>query len=479
MNIRMIMEPVQYEPRIMSSVNRRIAHCFRITATLLCLLIMILFGDIAAGSTVLFILPDPANPSGDDVDKIALIETWGFSVTRIADSAGQAEVDLAIESAEVAYISTSASAASLGSKLTGAVIGVVSENGGMNAALGIATGSTTFSDRRIEILDNTHHITSPLDLGNLFVGLFFKIDMNGTSGTLAAGAEVLAKQRNKSTPSLVVIESGGTLVSGGKAAGRRVLSPFYGNPNLLLPNGQVIIRRAIEWAMSSPSSGPQEATVLFVVPDPANPSAQDSRKQQIMEASDMTVSMMAASASQADYDAAVALADVVYISEEISAAQLNTKLRDAAIGVVYEEAQLNDKFALTTGYVNYDERRIDITDNTHYITELFDAKQLWIAWPATSLNLSSGTTAGGARVLAEERSGNGPALLVADTGDMLLGGLPAPDRRVMLPFGGNNFDINVLTDSGQVIMVRAIEWAAHKDSMRPTIVRWQEVPAVP
>ena len=48
---------------------------------------------------------------------------------------------------------------------------------------------------------------------------------------------------------------------------------------------------------------------------------------------------------------------------------------------------------------------------------------------------------------------------VIDQGAALYGGGTAAGRRVKLPWGGNDFDINSLTADGQTIMKRAIEWA--------------------
>ena len=54
----------------------------------------------------------------------------------------------------------------------------------------------------------------------------------------------------------------------------------------------------------------------------------------------------------------------------------------------------------------------------------------------------------------------GLALAAIDAGQTLVSDGPAAGRRVLLPWGGNDMDVNHLTADGLTIFRRALEWAA-------------------
>ena len=172
-----------------------------------------------------------------------------------------------------------------------------------------------------------------------------------------------------------------------------------------------------------------------------------------------TVTLISAIDTQANFDAAVAASDAVYVSEEISSGDLNTKLTSATIGIVLEEGALSDEIGFSSGKLNYTDSAIDITDNTHYITSAFSTGSLTIASPAQPLHYLEGTIAAGAHVLAEQLATANRTLVVLDVGAALDPAGTAAGRRVLLPWGPDAFDINSLTVDGQTLMRRAIEWA--------------------
>ena len=200
-------------------------------------------------------------------------------------------------------------------------------------------------------------------------------------------------------------------------------------------------------------------TILLVVPDAASLTAQDAAKKTLIESWGYTVTLISAIDTQANFDAAVAASDAVYVSEEISSGDLNTKLTSATIGIVLEEGALSDEIGFSSGKLNYTDSAIDITDNTHYITSAFSTGSLTIASPAQPLHYLEGTIAAGAHVLAEQLATANRTLVVLDVGAALDPAGTAAGRRVLLPWGPDAFDINSLTVDGQTLMRRAIEWA--------------------
>ncbi len=204
---------------------------------------------------------------------------------------------------------------------------------------------------------------------------------------------------------------------------------------------------------------PTGIQVLLVVADPAVPTALETARQTLMESWGFTVTLIDDAATQVDFDAAVAITDVAYICETASSIQLNTKLTNATIGVVNEEALMIARLELadTTLFYIY-KTEADITDNTHYISSTLTLGKLTLVTSQQPFVYAAGSVPADALLLAKVNKKK--SMLVADTGAVLLNGFIAPGRRVQLPWGYIGFDITSLTAEGQTLMKRAIEWAA-------------------
>ncbi|MEE9533150.1 MAG: fibronectin type III domain-containing protein, partial [Acidimicrobiia bacterium] len=212
-------------------------------------------------------------------------------------------------------------------------------------------------------------------------------------------------------------------------------------------------------------------TILLVTPNAASLVAQDAAKKTLMESWGYTVVPITASDTQANFDAAVATSDAVYISEEVTSGDVGTKLRDATIGVVNEEDALENEFGFSSANTNYTDSAIDITDNTHYITSPFSMGSLTITTAAQGFHYVSGTIASGLEVLAEQLATANGSLVVLEVGAALHDAGTAAGRRVYLPWGDSTSDIYSLNGDGQFLLRRAIEWATGAgaaDSTAPT-----------
>jgi hypothetical protein len=222
-------------------------------------------GTPGPATKVLFVVPDPAALSVKDQARQSLMESWGFTVTTIAETASQAEFDAAAAAADVAYITEEVLSGNLGTKLTGATIGIVNEEGGSNDELGMASSQTATSAADLGIIDNSHYITSPFAVGTLTIFPSSQ-GVAGLSGTLAPDLQTLATWPG-SLDALAVVEAGANLVGGGPAAGRRVKLPWGSTGAFdfesLNPDGQTIMRRAIEWGAGITGTGPGPTTVTL------------------------------------------------------------------------------------------------------------------------------------------------------------------------------------------------------------------------
>jgi len=208
---------------------------------------------------------------------------------------------------------------------------------------------------------------------------------------------------------------------------------------------------------------PSGAVVLLVVTDDSDPTAPELARQTLIESWDFSVELIAASADQSHFDDAVAGADVAYVSTEVLADELGTKLRYASIGVINENTYLIDEFGFSEGTLfTIVSDYISVVDNTHYITSAFEIGQVTILSSAQNLVIFGSLPALGAQFLAEIGNNN-ESLLIIEVGGLLTDGSPAPGRRVELPWGLDPFDFNSLNDDGETIMRQALEWAAGMD----------------
>ena len=417
--------------------------------------------ECPTGPAVLFVVTDDVNPTEQEQARIALTQSWDYQVTLILASAWQSEFDAAVAEADVAYVSVQINASDLGTKLRETPIGVVIEE--MMNDFGIASDWEGKSRDEIKIIDNSHYITSPFSTG-LLTYLSSLQPVTKINGGFAPALNTLAEMFNTGSiwkPALAVVDTGGELAGGGTAAARRVQLPWGADDfdfSALNADGQTIMKRAIEWAAATP------VPLLLVVTDDTNPTAQELARQVLIESWGYNVTMISASAPQADLDAAVANADVAYVPVEVDPGQLAAKLKDAPIGVVNEEPQAGFGFARIIRYVATSTVRVD--DNTHYITSLFDSGPLLLFDPSQPVSWLSNPLSPDMRILGSTPDGASyePSLAILEAGDTLWDGGTAAGRRVRLPWGDDDaFDFNALNADGRILMKRAIEWAAGQE----------------
>ena len=202
---------------------------------------------------------------------------------------------------------------------------------------------------------------------------------------------------------------------------------------------------------------PVATRLLFVVGNSASLTTQETARKTMFEAFGYTVSLISAIAAQATFDTFAAANDVAYISEEITATDLNTKLKGKSLGIVNAKPDLADDFAVASSYANPSGSAITVASNTHYITAPFSIGSLTITASSQSLNTYSGTLAAEVNTLGSISSV--AALCAVEMNGKLNDGTRAAGRRVQMPWGGSSFDFNSLTPDGINLLSRALAWA--------------------
>ncbi len=206
--------------------------------------------------------------------------------------------------------------------------------------------------------------------------------------------------------------------------------------------------------------------LLLVVKNDQAPSDQELARQALAESWGFAVTLIDDSKPKADFDAAVADVEIAYVSEQVKASDLGTKLRNAPIGVVNEDEELVEVFGFASDTKSTDAQSVYVFDNTHYIVSEFAIGWLGAFSSEQHLYTLKGFASPQLEILAYTSTGGVtlyPSLAVLEEGAALYGGGTAAGRRVQLPWGRGGFDINALAGDGQTVMRRAIEWAAGMD----------------
>lgn len=208
--------------------------------------------------------------------------------------------------------------------------------------------------------------------------------------------------------------------------------------------------------------------LLLVAGNGASPSSTDRAKRDLFESWGYTVTVIDDSASSSIYNDAVAVNDVVFVSEEVNSGSVNTKLRGVTIGVVNDEPYLHDDFGFSSSNSGsgISSDSVDLVDTGHPITAGFSSGSLTFYSSSINVRYITGSMPSGITILADAPgSGTQPNFAAADVGDTLRYG-PAAGRRVMFLSTGN-LNVNNLNSDGQTLLQRSIEWAAGGGSTEP------------
>lgn len=411
----------------------------------------------AAGDVLMVIGDRPSNPSAFDSALRDRLERWGYNVTFIQDDDSAGNFDLAISANDAVFVSPGSVDSLIDSNLTDAPIGVVNALGTLNDELGIASSFANPVSADTQVTDTSHFITAMFTPGPLAV---FDEAMAGLSaaGSIAAGADRLAETGGN--PGIVALDTGAAMSGGGSAAGPRVMLPFGDDASEQLDYignaGWLLLHRSLTWAMGG--GGSSAETVLMVVGNSANPSGRDQDRQTLIESWGYAVQLIDDDQDAAQFDAAVAAADIVFVTDSVSDATLGAKLADAPIGVISEEGgQLDDLgFGSDVPPNSVTFNQFTATTPSHYIGEPFGGGSVQHFTSTLVMPVPSGQ-------LAPDMAGAASlgtltyAIPTIDAGRRRWDGQLSIARRVFLPFGGA--DVSQLTDDGQTLMQRAFEWA--------------------
>ncbi|MEM1211899.1 MAG: LamG domain-containing protein [Planctomycetota bacterium] len=418
----------------------------------------IVYAAVTANATprntdLLFIANSASSYDSYDQAKIDLFEGWGYTVTVAAQTDSAADLTAAAEANDVVYISESVASGTVNTKIRDVATGIVCEEGFLLDDFNVSTsGSGSSSEDEINVTVDSHPVTAGFSTGTL--QLSSSNQGMRTYSNLASGAETLALSTGGAAI-LVVVDTGATLHTG-TATGRRVFTPHgqtNWDPDTLTSNGQTLIRQAIEWA----AGGAPTNRLLFVTDSATAYGTSDQKKIDLFAGWGYLVIVADDNDTQATLTASADAANVVYICESASASTLGTKLRDITTGVVSSQEQAVANFRLASGNSTTSGTALDITNNTHSITNGLSTGSTPISGSSFTLSRYTGL-ASGVTTLATSGTSGDAGLILAELGSALTSGT-APGRRVFTPFGQTDWDPDNTNATVDTLLRQALDWA--------------------
>jgi len=231
------------------------------------------------------------------------------------------------------------------------------------------------------------------------------------------------------------------------------------------------------------SGGSTGNNLLFVAAS-LSPTAQEQLRIDLIESWGYTVTLIADDDTQANFDAVAAVNDAAYVSQEISAGSLGTKLVNTTIGVVNESKDMIDDFGFASGLGMGGGMPTLKVNLDHYITSVFSANPVspYVAnewYQIANVPVATGVDPVGTWV--ESPWSGRPALMTLPQGADLISGGTAAGRRVQIPWGSGQgttpVALNSLSDDARTIIMRSIEWAAGAGSDTVSGPQTQSLPS--
>jgi len=200
------------------------------------------------------------------------------------------------------------------------------------------------------------------------------------------------------------------------------------------------------------------ATVLFVSDNEGTYTNQEQLRVDVIASWGHTVVPVWERASQAEFAAAAAQADVVYFSSEANHSVYSDY--NVCSGVVLETPSLVTNLGFSSSAGSTSTLTTLITGVPHDITSGYLIGNVPIFTASNRVTFLNGTVSPAVTRLAYDPSSNGTSLGTLEIGDALYPSGTAAGRRVWLPWGIGNMLFNEVSPDGLVFMQRAIDWAA-------------------
>ena len=223
-----------------------------------------------ASCNAMMIVDDAVSPSASDLAIAAYLASNGVAISYADDNDTIATYNsiIATNSITTTYISESSASATLGTKAQGLTIGVVTANNGSwtNMLLGSPQLASSLGTD-INVVDNSHFITSPFATGVLTI--YTGGGGRGFTQNPGSGGQVLAQNPADATRSMILTYDTGSLLEDASPAPARRVGLFT-DEEFSLWNGsaQTLMLRSTQWAGGCAGTAPSPSITKVFAPDP-------------------------------------------------------------------------------------------------------------------------------------------------------------------------------------------------------------------
>ena len=178
-----------------------------------------------------------------------------------------------------------------------------------------------------------------------------------------------------------------------------------------------------------------------------------------------SVSLIAATQSGSEFDAAFTQNDVIFVSSEPGTSSAESRLKSVTLGIVNENPGLTESHGFCKGSGTTTGTALKIGATNHYITQGYTAlQQVSILNNSTTLQSFPSPKASSMSILGLNTSDSKVNFATIAAGRLSVEGVTVPARRVQLPWSTPSFDINSLTADGQNLVKVSLMWAAGNGS---------------
>ena len=181
----------------------------------------------------------------------------------------------------------------------------------------------------------------------------------------------------------------------------------------------------------------------------------------LMESWGYSVKKIAATASDEEFKEAYSQADVVYIPEGINSMYIAPRVATMSLGIVNESQDLVDDLGFGMGSSTVSTDSINVVTTEHSITEHLAVGPVAVTTSSTPLVLLTDVPSPDLQSLGALKgpTSMGASLMALNADALDYDGRNVASRRVQLSWGYTGFDPQTLTDDGQELMRRSIDWA--------------------
>jgi len=234
--------------------------------------------------------------------------------------------------------------------------------------------------------------------------------------------------------------------------------------------------------------------VLLIVDNPDIPTAEDKERYALLRDWGWRVHVLDSGATTAEFEEALDRIHVIYFPAQTTlSGDVQTALKSTTLPIVSEHKVLAENVEIgVNNSVEYDGTTVKVlqltrivTDDvgtestvvvTHYITQPFPVGDLTICDTTSRLLRLNFRSVGSTSLVRRVDSGNPTVLAVLEAGALGVDSQPARARRVVLPWGGADFEAGNLNASGQTLLMRSLDWAGSGwRGFLPGIAVWDDI----